>query len=88
MVIGTEPELLGHAATLEGFNWLADPLAVGDRCELRVRHRGTLAPARVSAIDGTTVSVTLDAPLRAISPGQSGVLYAADAQVLGGGVLA
>lgn len=88
VVIGTEPELLGHAATLEGFNWLADPLDVGDRCELRVRHRGTLAPARVAAIDGTTVSVTLDEPLRAISPGQSGVLYAADAQVLGGGVLA
>src|SRR5690349_5054362 len=32
VVIGTEPELDGFAATLETFNWLADPLAPGDEC--------------------------------------------------------
>lgn len=88
VVIGTEEELAGHQATLETFNWLADPLAPGDDCFVRVRHRGTLAPATVRAMAGTTVTLDLNEPLRAISPGQSGVLYAADAQVLGGGVLA
>ncbi len=88
VVIGTEPELAGHAATLETFNWLAEPLVPGDDCFIRVRHRGTLAPATVTEILGDQVTLTLNEPVRAISPGQSGVLYAADAQVLGGGVLA
>ena len=88
VVIGTEAELAGHAATLETVNWLTDPLGPGDRCLIRVRHRGALAPARVREVAGDTVTLALDEPLRAISPGQSGVLYAADAQVLGGGVLA
>jgi tRNA-specific 2-thiouridylase len=88
VVIGTEPELDGFAATLETFNWLADPLAPGADCFIRVRHRGTLAPARIETIDGDTVAVTMSEAVRAISPGQSGVLYAEDGQVLGGGVLA
>jgi tRNA-specific 2-thiouridylase len=88
VVIGTEPELDGFAATLETFNWLADPRRPGDDCFIRVRHRGTLAPARIGAVDGDTVAVTMTEAVRAISPGQSGVLYAADGQVLGGGVLA
>ena len=88
VVIGTEAELAGHAATLETVNWLAEPLAPGDECFIRVRHRGTLAPATIRAVDGDRVSLALNEPVRAISPGQSGVLYAADAQVLGGGVLA
>ena len=88
VVIGTEPELEGFAATLETFNWLADPLAPGDDCQIRVRHRGTLAPARIEGVRGDVVTVTMREGVRAISPGQSGVLYAEDGQVLGGGVLA
>ena len=88
VVIGTEEELAGHSATLETVNWLAEPLVAGDACFIRVRHRGTLAPATVRHVDGDVVSLALNEPVRAISPGQSGVLYAADAQVLGGGVLA
>ena len=88
VVIGSEAELAGHAATLETVNWLADPLGPGEHCFIRVRHRGTLAPATVREVEGDRVTLSLDEPLRAISPGQSGVLYAADAQVLGGGVLA
>jgi tRNA-specific 2-thiouridylase len=88
VVIGTEPELAGHTATLETFNWLAEPLAEGDDCFVRVRHRGTLASATVTGLMDDRVTLALNEPVRAISPGQSGVLYAADAQVLGGGVLA
>jgi tRNA-specific 2-thiouridylase len=88
VVIGTEPELNGSQATLETFNWLAEPLTAGDDCFIRVRHRGTLAPAVIEAVADDVVRVRMTEPVRAISPGQSGVLYAADAQVLGGGVLA
>ncbi len=88
VVIGAEAELTAHSATLEAFNWLADPLAVGDDCFIRVRHRGTLAPASVRALEGDTVTLSLQEGVRAIAPGQSGVLYATDAQLLGGGLLA
>lgn len=88
VVIGTEPELAGNSATLETFNWLADPLRPGDDCFIRVRHRGTLSPAVVAGRSDDTVTLSLTEPVRAVTPGQSGVLYAADAQVLGGGVIA
>ena len=88
VVIGTEPELAGHSATLETFNWLAEPLRPGDDCFIRVRHRGTLSPAVVTGRSDDTVTLSLTDPVRAVTPGQSGVLYAADAQVLGGGVIA
>jgi tRNA U34 2-thiouridine synthase MnmA/TrmU len=38
--------------------------------------------------DGGSVDLALAAPVRAIAPGQSGVLYAFDGRVLGGGVIA
>jgi tRNA U34 2-thiouridine synthase MnmA/TrmU len=34
------------------------------------------------------LDLALGVPVRAIAPGQSGVVYAADQQVLGGGVIA
>ena len=34
------------------------------------------------------LELALAAPVRAITPGQSGVLYGADGRVLGGGVIA
>jgi len=88
VVIGSEAELAGHSATIETVNWLSEPLVPGDDCFVRVRHRGTLAPATITSRTDDTISVAFGEPVRAISPGQSAVLYAADAQVLGGGVLA
>jgi tRNA U34 2-thiouridine synthase MnmA/TrmU len=45
-------------------------------------------PATIVAADGDTLELALATPVRAITPGQSGVLYAPDGQVLGGGVIA
>ena len=87
VVVGSEAELLGRRATLREVNWLAEPLRPGETCELRVRHRGALVPAVVAATEGDRLVFDLREPLRAITPGQSGVFYAADAQVLGGGIL-
>ena len=87
VVVGTRDDLLGHAVLLEEVNWLAEPLAPGSRCEVQVRHRGEAAPAVVAASAGDTLRLELETPVHAISPGQSGVLYASDGQVLGGGVI-
>jgi tRNA-specific 2-thiouridylase len=87
VVIGTADELDGHRVRLEELNWLADPLAAGDGCEVQIRHRAKGVPATVVAAAGDSLELALAAPVRAITPGQSGVLYAHGGRVLGGGVI-
>ena len=60
----------------------------GDTCEVQIRHRARAVPATVTAATEDGLALALAAPVRAITPGQSGVLYAADGRVLGGGVIA
>jgi tRNA-uridine 2-sulfurtransferase len=87
VVIGTADELEGHRVRLDELNWLADPLAAGDGCEVQIRHRARAVPATVVAGESDSLELALTASVRAITPGQSGVLYASDGRVLGGGVI-
>jgi tRNA-specific 2-thiouridylase len=87
VVIGSAAELDGHIITLEELNWLAEPLAPGDECLVQVRHRAPAVAATVTSTRDTGLDLLLASPVRAITPGQSGVLYAADDRVLGGGVI-
>jgi tRNA-specific 2-thiouridylase len=87
VVVGNAGELAGHTVTLEELNWLADPLEVGNRCEVQIRYRAQAVPAAVVQRGSDRLSLRLEAPARAITPGQSGVLYAGN-RVLGGGVIA
>jgi tRNA-uridine 2-sulfurtransferase len=88
VVVGTAEELSSHGARLEELNWLAEPLGPGDRCEVQIRYRARAIPATVTAAGPDSLSLTSDLPLRAVTPGQSGVLYTAEGRVLGGGVIA
>jgi tRNA-specific 2-thiouridylase len=87
VVIGTAEELGGHRVTLEEVNWLAAPLAEGEQCEVQIRYRAKSVPATVVSTGREALTLALETPVRAITPGQSGVLYASDGQVLGGGVI-
>jgi tRNA-specific 2-thiouridylase len=97
-VVAIRPEqrevVIGPAAALEGLrlalaevNWLASPLTVGDRCGVQIRYRSWAIPATVTARTDDGVRLRLDTPARAITPGQSGVLYGPGNQVLGGGII-
>jgi tRNA-specific 2-thiouridylase len=87
VVIGTVDELAGHRVRLEELNWLADPLEPGDECQVQVRHRARGVTATVARMEPGALDLVLSAPIRAITPGQSGVLYSGDHRVLGGGVI-
>jgi tRNA-uridine 2-sulfurtransferase len=87
VVIGGVDDLAGHRVELEEINWLADPLEPGDRCEVQIRYRARGAPATVLERNSDRLALALEAPVRAITPGQSGVLYEAEGRVLGGGVI-
>ena len=86
VVIGTVEELYGHSAGLEEVNWLVDPLSVGDSCELQIRYRSRPVPARITGSCNGRIQLELNEPARAITPGQSGVLYDGR-KLLGGGIL-
>lgn len=92
VVVGTADELTGRQVRLEELNWLAEPLVPGDECTVQLRYRAAAVPATVRAATRTAAGAALDLalaePVRAITPGQSGVLYGAGGQVLGGGVIA
>jgi len=88
VVVGTARELEGSRVRLEEVNWLADSLGTGDTCAVQLRYRARAVPASVRCADGATLDLLLAEPVRAITPGQSGVLYASDQRVLGGGVIA
>jgi tRNA-specific 2-thiouridylase len=87
VVVGTAEELLGHSVRLEELNWLGPPLQVGDSCQVQVRYRSRALPATVRGATEGSIELDLHQPARAISPGQSGVLYGTDDRVLGGGVI-
>jgi tRNA-specific 2-thiouridylase len=87
VVIGPATALEGHRVQLAEVNWLAAPLTVDDHCDVQIRYRSRALPATVTARTDDGVTLLLDSAARAIAPGQSGVLYGADDQVLGGGVI-
>jgi tRNA-specific 2-thiouridylase len=88
VVVGGVEDLAGHSVVLEEVNWLAEPLEPGDRCEVQIRYRGRAAAATVIECGPDRLGLALQEPARAITPGQSGVLYDASDRVLGGGVIA
>jgi tRNA-specific 2-thiouridylase len=88
VVIGTGNELWGHALSLSDVNWLADPLAVGAVTMVQCRYRAAAVPATVAGRTGGGLDLRLARPVRAITPGQSGVLYDETGRLLGGGLIA
>jgi tRNA-specific 2-thiouridylase len=89
VVVGPSAELFGHTVSLEEVNWLADPLVAGDPVWVQCRYRARAVPGTIAAqATGDRIVLRLAEPVRAIAPGQSGVLYDADDRLLGGGVIA
>ncbi len=87
VVVGPAEGLEAWSVALEEVNWLsAEPLGLGARCEIQVRHRAKPVQAAVSAAGPGTLELDLLEPARSVAPGQSGVLYDGD-RVLGGGII-
>ena len=88
VVVGPGAELFGHDVSLEEVNWLADPLSPGDAVWVQCRYRARAVPGTIAAQADNRIALRLVEPVRAIAPGQSGVLYDANDRLLGGGVIA
>lgn len=87
VVLGPEEGLLRSSCLVKELN-------VFDRCLLttkievsvKVRYATPAAAASVEPLDNDTLRIHFRTPQRALSPGQSAVLYCGD-QVLGGGII-
>ena len=87
VTLGTEEKLFSRSLTASSFNWISGEAPEGAiRCEAKIRYRHREQPASALALPDGRVSVTFDGPQRAITPGQSVVLYDGD-EVLGGGII-
>jgi tRNA-uridine 2-sulfurtransferase len=84
VVVGTGEELLRDAVSIAELNWLAAPPAAGDPVHVQVRHRAPAVAARVERVEDGAIHLAFDRPQRAVTPGQSAVLFRGDV-VLGGG---
>jgi tRNA-uridine 2-sulfurtransferase len=82
------PHLLSRALTSEPAHWIAGAPPAGQlACTAQVRYRQPEQDCEVMVRDDGSLTIRFDAPQRAVTPGQSVVLYAGDA-CLGGAVIA
>ncbi len=80
------PQLFSNTLEAEQLHWIAgSPPAKRLHCQARCRHRQTLQDCEVH-IDNNNMRATFASPQRAITPGQSIVLYK-DKECLGGGII-
>jgi tRNA-specific 2-thiouridylase len=87
VVQGTDhPALFKSTLTASQLTFVNDAPVQGKRYTAKVRYRQTDTPCCVDFIDDNTMTLTFDEPQRAVTPGQSVVLYDADV-CLGGGVI-
>nr|MCU0870217.1 tRNA 2-thiouridine(34) synthase MnmA [Burkholderiales bacterium] len=82
------PALQADGLLCDDLTWIAGhPPQPGRRLGAKTRYRQVDGPARVTMHDAARAQVDFDTPQRAVTPGQSVVLYDGDV-CLGGGVIA
>lgn len=84
VVVGPRHELDAPGVVVRDLNWLTQPPAPGTRVAVQIRHRAAGVPAQVVDQGDARIALEFDEPQRAVTPGQSGVIFAGT-RVLGGG---
>jgi tRNA-specific 2-thiouridylase len=84
VVVGTADELHRPDVTIGELNWLASRPSIGDAVQVQIRHRAPAVSATVAKVTEDAITLAFAKPQRAVSPGQSAVLFSGDV-VLGGG---
>jgi tRNA-specific 2-thiouridylase len=84
VVVGLAEELDAGGVRVAELNWLAEPPGVGAELSVQCRSRSRPVAAHVRARSGDRLDLVFDQPHRAVTPGQSAVVFRG-AQLLGGG---
>jgi tRNA-specific 2-thiouridylase len=83
VVVGPLDQLFSSHMDVGELNWLDAPVTEGEAVEVQVRHRARAAAGTIVR-SGDTVEVEFEEPQKAVTPGQSAVIFRGD-RVLGGG---
>ena len=87
VVLGDNADLFTRELNAKDFNWIAMAAPSGDlRAKARIRYKHKEAPAQIIPTGPDTARIIFDEPQRAITRGQSVVLYDDD-YVIGGGTI-
>jgi len=87
IVVGDDRDLNCREMSVSKINWVSvAPTGESINCEVKIRYQHRASKAIVSPLDDNHLSITFDVPQRAITPGQSAVLYDGDL-VLAGGII-
>jgi tRNA-specific 2-thiouridylase len=81
------PLLEARDVATEPVNWLVPPVAAGFAAAVKLRYRQEDQAADVTLLEAGGVRLGMHEPQRAVTPGQSAVLYLGE-RCLGGGVIA
>lgn len=80
------PLLYSRGAVIEQLTWISDPVMVGRQYGVKTRYRQPDQGAAIEKMDENEAVVAFDEPQRAVTPGQSLVIY--DGEIcLGGGII-
>ena len=87
VILGDNADLFTREFDAKDFNWIATDTPASDiRAKARIRYKHKEADATIVPTGPDTVHVIFDEPQRAITRGQSVVLYDGD-YVIGGGTI-
>lgn len=85
VTLGPKEELFSPTAWVEDFHWISGEAPRGPiRCQAKLRYRHPAQPCVLTPLPEGRVRLDFDQPQRAVTPGQSAVVYDGDT-VLGGG---
>lgn len=87
VVLGDDADLWRQTCEVSALNWLCEPPLEPFDAMVQIRYRHDAAAARIIPY-GKSLRITFADPQRAITPGQSAVIYdLANERLLGGGVI-
>ena len=87
VTLGPESAIFTGGLTARDVNWISDETPVSPfRALAKIRYNAATSPAEIFPLPGRRLSVQFDQKQRAITPGQSVVIYD-DNLVIGGGVI-
>ena len=84
-----EKKFYQNEVAIDATNWISPPAGgpnLKEKYSGRIRYRQPLQKCRILSVSGDSATVYFEKPQRAVTPGQSLVLYKGD-EMLGGGII-